>query len=161
MLIPESGDEAFPRQVNPCPADSIPRGSGDEQNLSCSIDVTSAWGELVKKCRRSIESDTPTEFLIIDEAVLPVARRVSFNLHSKFPWVRTDVGWTTRGRHAELTVTPEWTPVDGTGAEDFIDGLKEPVYHLVLVSAAAVEHRLRTRLKVAPAADPGHGREAE
>jgi len=148
VLIPESADEAFPRQVNPCPTDSIPGGSGDERKLECFIDVTPAWGDLAAKCTRCIQSDAPTEFLIVDEAVLPAARRVSFNLHSKFPWVRTEDGWVTRGRRAELTVVPEWTPLEETGAEDFIDGLKEPVYHLVLVSAAAVEHQLRTRLTV-------------
>ena len=152
VLIPESEDETFPRQVNPCPADSIPAGSGDERNLECFIDATAAWGELADKCSRRIQSDTPTEFLILDEAVLPAERRVSFNLHSKFPWVRTEDGWVTRSRRAELTVTPEWTPVAETGDEDFIDGLKEPVYHLVLVSPPAVEHNLRTRLNVAPVA---------
>ncbi|NQT92717.1 MAG: hypothetical protein HQ559_08145 [Lentisphaerae bacterium] len=110
--------------------------------------AASAWGDLTKKCRRSIESDRPTEFLVIDEAVLPAERRVSFNLHSRFPWARTQEGWVTRGHRAELVVRPEWTPAEETGEEDFIDAHKEPAYHLVLVAEAAIHHTLRTRLKV-------------
>jgi len=150
VLIPESSDDLFPQQVNPCPAPTIPEGSGDGGALSCSIDVAAAWGELVSSCVRRIESESPTEFLVVDSVELPEERRVSFHLHSKFPWARTETGWVTRGEKAQLTVEPEWSPLEQSGEEDFVDGLKEPVYHLMLVAAPAKAHELKTQLRLSP-----------
>ena len=151
VLIPEGPDDLLPRQLNPCPAPTIPAGTGDEKVLSCSIDVTAAWGGLVASCVRRIGSASPTEFVVIDSVELPEERRVSFHLHSKFPWTRTDTGWVTRGEKAQLTVEPEWSPVEQVGEEDFVDGLKEPVYHLTLFTARATQHELRTPLHLSRA----------
>ena len=151
LLIPESPDDLLSRQLNPCPAATVPEGRGDERSLSCSIDVAAAWGELVSDCVRRIDSDSPTEFTVTDSAVLPESRRVSFHLHSKFPWTQTETGWTTCGRKAELVVEPQWSPIEQSGDEDFVDGLKEPVCRLMLVAPQTREHELRTLLRVLPA----------
>jgi hypothetical protein len=148
VLIPEGPDSALPRQLNPCPEMTIPQGSGDDQTLDCSIDVTAAWGDLTRRCVRKIVSNEPSEFLIVDEVDLPEQRSVSFHLHSKFPWSKTEAGWVTKGAKACLTVSPEWETVDELGEEDFIDGQKEPVFHLTLRAAPSSTHRLKTRLEL-------------
>ena len=81
---------------------------GDEIKVRASIDVTAAWGDLVKSCVRRVESDEPAAFTVTDEVELPTEGRVSFNLHSKFPWVKGENGWTTCGTKAQLTVMTEW-----------------------------------------------------
>lgn len=151
VLIPEATGELLPQQINHCPGAILPRGEGDEQTLHVSIDGTIAWGDLVKKWVRGIQSETPTEFLVVDEMELLEARTVSFHLHSRFPWRKIPGGWITTGKRAELTVTPEWQPVEESGEEDFIDGNKQPAHHLTLRANKAVQHRLQTRLRVAVA----------
>ena len=155
VLIPEGPDGLLPRQLNPCPGATLPEGEGDETVLRCSIDVTAAWGGLVERCVRSIESDEPARFAVTDEVRLPEAKRVSFHLHGHFPWERTDEGWVTRGRRAELTVSPQWQTAEESGREDFVDGDKSPVYHLTLVAPPARSHVLRTELHVRRALSEG------
>jgi hypothetical protein len=152
ILIPECDGDLFPRQMNPCPGATIPEGKGDESTMEGHIDITPAWGEMVESCVRNIESDEPTSFEITDRVNFLEAKRVSFNLHSKFPWHKTGEGWITRGNKTELTVTPGWQPDEESGEEDFVDGLNEPVYHLCLVAPAAVSHALRTALRLSPVA---------
>ena len=151
VLIPEFDDVLLSRQLNPCPAATIPEGEGDVVRMRASIDVTPAWGPRVKHVTRVVESDQPTSFRVTDAVESIQELRVSFNLHSSFPWVRTDAGWMTRGHKAVLTVHPLWKTDSESGAPDFIDGLKRPVYHLCLVAPPASRHRLQTILKVEPA----------
>ncbi|MDA1142967.1 MAG: heparinase II/III family protein [Planctomycetota bacterium] len=148
LLIPAGPDTSLPRQLNPCPDATIPMGTGDEQSLDCRIDVTAAWGGLVLRCVRRIVSKDPSAFVIEDELELPEARGVSFHLDSKFPWRKTDTGWVTQGERACLTVKPDWETSDERGVEDFIDGQKEPVFHLTLHAAPSLSHRLKTRLEL-------------
>lgn len=150
LLIPESPDELLPRQLNPCPATTAPTGEGDAQKLRVSIDVTAAWGELVTACTRRIESAQPLAFTVIDHATLPTARRVSFHVHSRYPWRKTEAGWVTRGSRAQLTVATDWQPEQSSGDEDFIDGEKQPVHHLMLIAPAGQTHDLRTHLHIEP-----------
>ncbi|MDP6503467.1 MAG: hypothetical protein QF886_07615, partial [Planctomycetota bacterium] len=125
-----------------------PSGTGDERTLDCSIDVSAAWGGLVQRCVRRIVSNTPCEFIIEDEIDLPAKRSVSFHLHSKFPWTKRETGWVTRGDVTSLTVRPDWQTVVEQGEEDFVDGRKEPVFHLTLQAAPSLGHRLKTNLEV-------------
>ena len=148
LLIPAGPDNALPRQLNPCPEATIPSGTGDEQTLDCSIDVSAAWGGLVQRCVRRIVSNTPCEFIIEDEIDLPAKRSVSFHLHSKFPWTKTETGWVTRGDVTSLTVRPDWQTAVEQGEEDFVDGQKEPVFHLTLQAAPSLNHWLKTHLEV-------------
>ena len=150
LLIPEAPDTLLPRQQNPCPAATIPEGAGDEQALHCSIDVTPAWRDLLESCVRRIDSDGPLELIVTDEVKLPEARRISFHLHSKFPWEKTGSAWVTQGTKARLTVSPEWPPEEETRDEDFIDGTKKPVHHLMLVAPPSRGHCLRTVLGLEP-----------
>ncbi|MBI2192430.1 MAG: heparinase II/III family protein [Planctomycetes bacterium] len=148
LLIPETRDRRPARQINPCPAATIPDGSGNEKILRCSIDVSPAWGVAVQRCVRRIESDRPELFIVIDEADLPEAGRVAFHLHSRFPWTQTGRTWITCGRRARLSVTPDWQAEEASAGEDFIDGAKLPVYHLILVTPASERHLLRTRMEL-------------
>lgn len=150
LLIPETAADPLPAQVNPCPGASLPQGRGDSRKLTAKIDATAAWGPLVKRWVRSITSQTPTEFLVADAMTLPATGAVSFHLHSRFPWRKTARGWISRGRRAEILVSPQWKTTEERGAEDFIDGRKEPVFHLTLRSGKAVQHLLKTRLSVFP-----------
>lgn len=149
LLIPEAADgDPLPRQVNPCPAATIPSGEGDARRLRAVIDVTAAWGGLVTAAVRRIESDEPELLVIDDDVALARPGRVSFHLHSRAPWSRDGGAWVTRGRRAELTVTPEWPVEDAFAGEDSVDGALKPVYHLTLVAPPAASHRLRTKLRV-------------
>lgn len=149
LTVDGAGNETG-RQLCPCPEASIPEGEGNEETLRCRIDVSGAWAE-ADVCVREIESDAPTEFIIIDRAALTDPRQVAFHLHSKHPWRRTDEGWATCGEKAKLLVTPLWPTIEETGAEDFVDGEKNPAHHLTLSAAPAQTHELRTRLLVRPA----------
>ena len=152
LLIPADGATLFTHQVNPCPAAIIPTGRGDEQRLAATVDSAPAWGAAVTRCVRTIASETPTAFVITDEMALARPERVSFNLHSRFPWRQTDAGWVTTGARATLTVRPLWPPETASADVDLVDGDKQPVHHLVLVAPAAAVHRLTTELTVTPVA---------
>jgi hypothetical protein len=151
LLIPHGPDGEPARQANPCPAAVLPEGEGDERTLRCRVDAGAAWGTLVERWVREVRSDEPTRLLVIDTVDLPAEGEVSFHLHSRFPWRRTPDGWVTRGLRAELTVQPLWEPARESGTQDFVDGRKEPAYHLELRAGAARRHALRTELRVHPA----------
>ena len=148
VLIPDGPDGEFLRQVNPCPDDTIPEGEGDAVQLQCQIDATAAWGTRVDRWVRTIESETPAEFLVEDHMILAEAGTVSFHVHSLFPWEAADEGWVSRGNRAELLVIPDWEPIETWGKADFVDGLKNPAFHLMLRAPAAHQHRLKTGLRV-------------
>lgn len=150
LLIPAVDDKTRPAQINPCPKAVVPEGRGDERMLEASIDASAAWGPPVKRWVRSIVSPDPLNFVVNDAMALTAAHSAAFHLHSRFPWTKTAAGWTTRGRHGQLTVAPEWQPVEETGSPDFIDGGKTPVFHLVLKAGPSTAHELRTRLRLAP-----------
>jgi len=148
VLAPDEPDGSFARQLNPCPEATIPEGEGDETRLRCRIEAGAAYGERVTRWLRTIESEAPTEFVVVDEMDLSEPGTVTFHLHSLFPWEHTDEGWVTCGRKARLLVCTEWRPEEAWGKEDFVDGLKNPAYHLALRAGADREHRLRTRMRV-------------
>lgn len=151
VLIPEAADgELLSRQVNPCPAATIPNGSGDERVLRAGIDVSAAWSPLAERAARHLDSDDPLLLAVVDEADLARPARVSFHLHSRWPWAQQGGAWVTRGQLAELRVEPGWTAEQASAAEDMVDGGLNPVYHLTLVAPPSSRHRLRTVLKLAP-----------
>lgn len=154
LLIPLDDHDAPTPQVNPCREATLPQGEGDARSLRAFIEAGPAWGASVQRWRRSVTSDEPTEFEINDELEFAsaAARAVGFHLHSRFPWTRreSDGSWSTRGHRAELRVFPQWEPASAWAGEDFVDGTKAPAHTLVLRTAPATKHRLRTRLTVSP-----------
>ncbi|MBN4073929.1 heparinase II/III family protein [bacterium AH-315-E10] len=150
VLTPDTDDGSFIRQANPCPEASIPEGDGNENTLNCRINASAAYGEMASHWLRTIESDEPAKFTIIDEMDLVTPGTVTFHVHSLFPWEQTTEGWVTRGHKAELKVTPDWQPVEAWGKEDFVDGEKNPAYHLALRAPKSSQHRLKTELTVKP-----------
>ncbi len=155
VLTPDEPDGAFCRQVNPCPEATIPEGHGDTERVTCRIDATAACGDTTKRWLRAIESPEPKTFAITDEMDLAGPATATFHVHSLFPWEQTDEGWVTRGHKAQLVVSPQWQPVEAWGREDFVDGLKNPAYHLALRAPAARKHRLTTTMTVSKCDDGG------
>ena len=151
VVGPATAEDEPARQVNPCPSAVIPQGEGDERTLRCRVDASGTYGDLVHGWTREIDSDEPTRFVVTDTVALAQAGSVCFSLHSRFPWEKAPAGWVTRGTRAELTVAPQWQPAAGSGEEDFVDGSKAPAYRLLLRTACAASHTLRTELIVRPA----------
>lgn len=151
LLIPDMGEALPAHQVNPCPAAVLPEGRGDETSLACSVDASGVYPDLAALWQRTIESKTPLEFLITDVMELKTPGTVAFHLHSHFPWEKSQQGWATRGQKAELLVAPQWQALEERGEEDFIDGRKEPAYHLTLRAPPGARHELRTVLTIRPA----------
>jgi hypothetical protein len=154
LLIPDGPDGRPLRQVNPCPAATIPEGASTVQMLRCKIDVTAAWPDPVALCVREIESNVATDFFLTDRVELREPRSVAFHVHSRYPWHKSREGWVTRGKRTMLLVIPQWATVAESGEEDFVDGTKAPAYHLTLRAAPADRHALRTLLVVSLAPPP-------
>lgn len=148
VLIPAGEGDALPNQLNPCPAATIPHGSGDATRLDAGIDASAAWGDRVRHWRRRVVSDEPTTFAIHDDMALPAKGRVAFNLHHTRPWERDGDSWVTRGSHAQLRVTPRWPVDDVFAGEDSVDGDLNPAYRLTLWAPPAEHHLLVTLLHV-------------
>jgi hypothetical protein len=138
------------RQHNPCPVASTPTGEGDETHLHCRMDLNGVWPEPVVGCTRDLVGETPGELLVIDRMTTSRPVQLGFYLQSRFPWTRSEEGWTTEGIRARLTVIHEWETVSECGEEDFILGTKEPAFCLKLIGAPARSHELCTRLVTAP-----------
>lgn len=150
VLIPARADATLTNQLNPCPAATIPQGTGDATKLDASIDASAAWGDLVKHWRRRIVSDEPTTFAVHDDMALPTKGRVAFNLQHMRPWTREGDSWVTRGEHGSLRVTPQWRVDDVFSGEDSVDGDLNPAYRLTLWAPPADHHQLVTLLHVSP-----------
>ena len=150
MLIPDNINGLPVHQVNPCPAPVCPEGVGDERYLKCHIDASPVYPDFITEWTRTIDSETPTEFVIVDVMKLKAMGTVAFYLHSRFPWEKIASGWRTRGEKAGLEVIPEWQPLEEKGGEDLVDGLKMPVHHLVMRTERGLKHVLQTRLTAMP-----------
>ena len=148
LAIPhdESGEPL--RQLNPCPVASLAEGTGDAVKLNCRMNLDGVWPVPVITCSREIDSPEPQEFLIIDRLTAGRPISLGFYVHSRFPWRKAGGVWKTEGTQGRLTVIPEWSPHFEWGGEDFILGTKEPASCLKLLSDAAPNHELVTRLVV-------------
>ena len=151
LAIPHDENGIPMRQHNPCPVASTATGEGDETHLRCEMTLDGVWPDPVTGCSRELTGDIPEELCVIDRITASQAIQVGFYLQSRFPWKRSENGWQMEGKHARLTVTPEWETVSESGEEDFILGTKEPAYTLKLMSAPATSLEMNTRLVVAPA----------
>lgn len=148
VLIPDT-DEGLPaHQINPCPKAVLPEGKGDETRLACYVDASGVYPGLAFRWTRDIDSETPAEFVVTDTMELKTPGTVGFHLHSSFVWEKTDQGWVTRGQKAQLFVSPQWQTQEEQGEQDFVDGRKEPAYHLTLRAEPALKHELRTGITV-------------
>jgi hypothetical protein len=151
VLAPVLPGGVEPRQDNCCPEAIIPEGSGNETAFNARIDVTAAWRGLFKRHVRIVTSDRPDRFSIVDEAILPEQGAVAFHLHSRrriVPLAGDGAGWEIAGERVVLRIRPLWRPAEVRIAEDGIEATGVPVYHLCLISAPGLQHRLETELGV-------------
>ena len=150
LAVPQVDSDPM-RQHNPCPVDSIAQGSGDSRRLRVTMNLDGVWPNPVTRCGREIVSENCVEELtIVDRISSSTPITVGFYLHSRYPWERTNEGWSTHGALGRLHVKPEWQPVTESGEIDFILGTKEPAYRLLLTTPEARDHELSTLLSVGP-----------
>jgi hypothetical protein len=135
-------------QLNPCPQAICPTGHGDETALHLRIDTTPVWGDAVRRAVRTLDSDSPLRFTLMDEIDLAQAGPVVLHLHSYAPIVVQGNTATFKGASSELKVTWRWPgEVIGCG-EDLCDGEHQPVYHLAVRAPAAIGHALVTDFEI-------------
>jgi hypothetical protein len=149
MLTPDDSDGRPLHQTNPIPEAVIPVGHGDERSLQATIDSTPGWKGALSKCERSISSERPDEFEILDVAQRIEPGTVSLHFQSRSPWVHSADAWETRRSGVRLTLRPLWEVADAEAREDLIDGGLLPVYRLTLRSAGGTRFELRTKIEVA------------
>ena len=118
--------------------------------FAAEVDVTDAWQDgFVTADTRAVISSGPGDFEIEDTLELTGAYPVIFQLHTKLPVEIVNGIAILRGRKADLHVEPvDWTPQEIAAEEAGIDGHLEPVNRLILRSAAANSHHLKTRLRL-------------
>jgi hypothetical protein len=115
------------------------------------MNLDGVWPNPVTRCGREIVSENCVEELtIVDRISSSTPITVGFYLHSRYPWERTNEGWSTHGALGRLHVKPEWQPVTESGEIDFVLGTKEPAYRLLLTTPEARDHELSTLLSVGP-----------
>ncbi len=148
LLTPVLADGSLAHQINPAPQHICPTGRGDAVSMQAEIDVSALWGGQFTRCVRRIVSQQPDDFLIEDDAALPQTGAVAFHLHSRYPMRQEGATYIVEGEHARLVIQPQWTPAQVLCRLDGLDGQDQPVWHLELHTAAALAHRLTTRLIV-------------
>lgn len=135
-------------QANPSPHAAAWAADGDGVRLSASIDTSRTWLPPVLACRRSIESPRPDLIEIVDEIELAEPRPVRFLLHTVLRSETDSGGARVMGERSVLAVRAAWAEsidVEACG----VDWSYAPVHRLVLRSAAASRHALKTVLTLA------------
>jgi len=137
-------------QINPCPKPVCPTGEGDAQRLHLAVDCTVAWGDVVRRMTRELDSPDPLHFTIIDEVELPEERALVFHLHSYYP-VEVQGKWAVfQAKNSRLQVSWDWAGEIMTAGVDLHDGNHQPVYHLAVKAPVAIRHRLVTHFEIIP-----------
>ena len=111
-------------------------------------DTTSAWEDgLFKHIERKISSEKAEEFVIEDCAELFEAMPMSFRVNTTLPVVIEKDGARIIGQYQDVWIQPMWDAeitVETVG----VNGDKEPVNLIRLVSPSAVEHKTVTKIQV-------------
>ena len=137
-------------QINPCPAAVCPTGSGDGTSLHLTTDAAPAWGPLVRRAARTIDSPDPLHLTIADELELARPMAATFHLHSRFGLSVAGNTATFEAAKSRLRVRWDWPAQVVSAGEELCDGAHVPVYHLALRASSAAEHRLVTQLEIVP-----------
>ena len=130
VLAPESADGASIGQLPPEKA-VIPHGLGDGVRFQAAIDLSHVWRQVMTDCSRSIVSEKPDSFTILDAGQLKASHTLVFHLHTRVPWIID-----SENRRATLEIAririalhAPWA-AEIRQSEDSIDHRLEPVWHL-------------------------------
>lgn len=116
--------------------------------FSYSTDVTAAWEEgLFKHIERKITSDKAEEFVIEDRAELCEAMPMSFRVNTTLPAVIEEGGVRIVGKYNDVWIQPMWN-AEMTVQTIGVNGEKEPVNLIRLVSPSAMVHERVTKIRV-------------
>jgi hypothetical protein len=135
-------------QANPSAHAAAWNGDGDDVRLSAAIDTGKTWLPPVLACRRTIESPRPDLIEIVDVIELAETRAVRFLLHSGLAVETAGTGARLTGERSVLTVTAAWAEAADAEACG-VDWSYAPVSRIVLLSAPARRHTLRTVVELA------------
>jgi hypothetical protein len=147
LTVPGSIEDD-PEQVKPCPAATIPEGTGNSRTLHLSINTTAAWGEQTVYCCRTIDSSDPQSFMIGDKLELPHAGPAVFRINALRPFAQRNDCWVLETEHCELLIRPLWKVRRESMKQIGTDGGHRPLWQLALEADTAVMHMLRTSLLV-------------
>jgi hypothetical protein len=148
VLTPVRADGTFPGQVLAETA-VIPEGRGDARAFHADIDLARVWPGEMTRCRRTLDAEEPGRFIIGDAGELVARQALVFHLHTRVAWTidataRTAVlktpGW-------RLTLRASWAEAL-TQAEDLIDHLGRPVWHLQVRAPQCTSFDLKTEFLV-------------
>jgi hypothetical protein len=138
--------DALPRQALPVPTKVVPAGTGDDVRLAAEIDVSAAWGPVVRSARRRIESALPEELTVIDTFELPAEGPVTVIFNTIGTIDEATGGWRVRVGRVVADILPEWRPARSRVTENRYDAAGETCRALMLEAAPARSHRLATRI---------------
>jgi hypothetical protein len=148
MITPHDAEGRTLPALCPCPQAILPIGRGDARRFRARVDGTAQWPDHLAQWVRTFSSPAPHHILVTDTVARRQKGAVTFHAQSRFPWKRTQKGWTTQGQRGRVTVIPEWVPKTASGSRDGVDGAIKPVYHLSLTTCADTSFRLKTHLHV-------------
>lgn len=144
VITPLLADDIYPDQEHPTKP-VIPSGHGNKHSLNAHIDLTNVWVNYMVKCSRSIQSETPCEFLIVDEGELREEGRIAFHLHSTFPFEIEGKKITVRNNNSALLIEALWAE-EILCRQESINLRHEPVYHLMIHSQISKQFMLKTKI---------------
>lgn len=130
VLTPMREDGTAINQLSP-EEGVIPSGSGDSRQFHARIDLTHVCRPVMQRYVREVNSESPERFAVHDHGELAEAHALSFHLHTRGTW-QIDAA----AKRAELVVAGWKLTLDApwadelVQAEDFLDHLQQPVWHL-------------------------------
>jgi hypothetical protein len=97
------------------------------------------------RCQRTIESPSPTEFVVIDEGDLIAPSAIAFHLHSLTPFQIEGTRIVLIQRGVRVEIDAPWA-ASATQSEDLVDLQLRPVHHLIIRSAVLQSFCFQTRI---------------
>lgn len=117
MLLP-TGLSENPHPKNPLPYSYTPEGSGDENELHLSMDLTESFDSCYSLWKRSIDSDSPSEIVLTDEYRLKKGTGVMELFNTWLPVEEKDGELFLNGTESRCVIAiPEGMKYELTGKE--------------------------------------------
>ncbi len=149
LLFPELSG-ARVRQIPTREGAYLVRSSFEDGRFEAVGDITRAWtdGRILENTRRIVSEDGRI-YDFCDTMVLAEAAPVCFLLHTLCPCAVEGDGVLVHGAHADVRIAPVgWTPAQVECVPFGVNGSLQPVWRICLRTAAAMEHRICTRVTV-------------
>lgn len=145
-ITPVMSDESFADQASLKKA-VIPVGTGDKKKLSAWIDLSHVWRYKMADCSRSVRSESPFDFRVVDQGQLRKAGRIAFHLQSLHPFEVESGEVILRFGGGVLRISTPWSE-SFESTVDGIDLLYRDVYHATWYSRELDDFSLETRISL-------------